>query len=284
MRVRFTSEDDLNLLKEVFAENPFEQTSRWSTIGTNVGDAVVPAKTFRVALSGTDEQYSEKTHLLQEIWDMAKIYGYGMKRRPQAAARQAAAALRDSAAANFKPSTMDTDDSALVVPTSVEPPPETAEDIFEGIYDDPPELPHCGDESQQAVVQEQPDCADVSGAGTPQSDQALRNQTSRIQASNNHEFLEKRWNHKRELNAQATQVELEKIALKREELEAKERRSERKSKHQQNKLEKDYTLKEKELELRAHELKVREQQNEMLSNNQQALLQIIDAVVNKLAM
>ncbi|KAH7978874.1 hypothetical protein HPB49_007194 [Dermacentor silvarum] len=273
MRVRFTSEDDLNLLKEVFAENPFEQTSR----------------------SGTDEQYSEKTHLLQEIWDMAKIYGYGMKRRPQAAARQAAAALRDSAAANFKPSTMDTDDSALVVPASVEPPPETAEDIFEGIYDDPPELPHCGDESEPAVVQEQPDCADVSGAGTPQSDQALRNQTSRIQASKrrkrshasgtnaDHEFLEKRWNHERELNAQATQVELEKIALKREELEAKERRSERKSKHQQNKLEKDYTLKEKELELRAHELKAREQQNEMLSNNQQALLQILDAVVNKLA-
>ncbi|KAH7941402.1 hypothetical protein HPB49_013339 [Dermacentor silvarum] len=229
MRVRFASENDLSLLKVVFAENPFEQTSRWRSIATNVGDALVHAKTFSVRAvrerldllmayfkgrdeaslkkSATDEQYSEKTHLLQEVWDMARIYGYGMKRRPQAAARQAAAALRNSAAANFKPPTMDTDDSVLVVPVRVEPPPETVEDIFEGIYDDPPELPHCGDESEPAVVQEQPDCADISGAGPPQSDKTLRNQTFRIQASNrrkrfhasgtnaDHEFLEKRWSH-----------------------------------------------------------------------------------------
>ncbi|KAH7933288.1 hypothetical protein HPB49_011211 [Dermacentor silvarum] len=246
MRVRFTSEDDLNLLNEVFAENPFEQTSRWRTIATNVGDALVPAKTFSV-------------RAVRERLDLLMAY------------------FKAGDEANLK---------------NVEPPPETAEDIFEAIYDDPSELPHCGDESEPGVVQEQPDCADVSGAGTPQSDQTLRNQTSRIQASNrrkrshasgtnaDHEFLEKRWNHERELNAQATQGELEKIALKREELEAKERRSERKSKHQQNKLEKDYTLKEKELELRAHELKAREQQNETLSKNQQALLQTLDAVVN----
>ncbi|KAH7970700.1 hypothetical protein HPB49_014404 [Dermacentor silvarum] len=245
--------------------------------------------------SGTDEQYSEKTHLLQEIWDIAKIHGYGMKRRPQAAVRQGAAALQDSAAANHKPPTTDADDSALVVPASVEPPPETAEDIFEGIYADPLELPHCGDESEPAVVEEHPDCADASGAGTPQPDQSPSNHTCRVQASDrrkrshasgtnaDHEFLEKRWNHERELNAKATQVELEKIAVKRDELEAKEGRSKRKPKHQQNKLDKDYTLKEKELELRAHELKAREQQNEMISNNQQALLRILDAVVNKLA-
>ncbi|KAH7974158.1 hypothetical protein HPB49_010593 [Dermacentor silvarum] len=156
MRVRFTSEDDLNLLKEVFAENPFEQTSRWRTIATNVGDAVVPAKTFSV-------------RAVRERLDLLMAY---FKARDEA---------------NLKKCTCKLFTSALVVPASVEPPPETAEDIFEGIYDDPPELPHCGDESEPAVVQEQPDCADVSGAGTPQSDQTLRNQTSRIQASNNAE-------------------------------------------------------------------------------------------------
>lgn len=32
MRVRFTNDDDMNLVKEVFALNPFGWTSRWASV------------------------------------------------------------------------------------------------------------------------------------------------------------------------------------------------------------------------------------------------------------
>ncbi|KAH7937766.1 hypothetical protein HPB49_015791 [Dermacentor silvarum] len=116
MRVRFTREDDLNLLKEVFAENPFEQTSRWRTIATNVGDALVPTKTFSV-------------RAVRERRDDLIAY---FKARDEANLKNTSGAA------------------------SVEPPPETAEDIFEGLYDDAPELPHCGDESELASYKNSP--------------------------------------------------------------------------------------------------------------------------------
>ncbi|KAG0443423.1 hypothetical protein HPB47_014935 [Ixodes persulcatus] len=60
-RSRFTVADDILLLQEVAATNPFEDHDR----------------------SGTEEQYSEKEHLLQEINDMAREFGHKVKVQPR---------------------------------------------------------------------------------------------------------------------------------------------------------------------------------------------------------
>ncbi|XP_075556350.1 uncharacterized protein LOC142588468 [Dermacentor variabilis] len=196
---------------------------RWTAVAKNVGDAVVPAKTFSVRAvrerldlllayfkardeanlkkSGTEEQYTEKTHLLQEIWDLAQAHGYVIKKKkePSAAARQAAAALRDTAAASFQPLASDVDDSELGTPSlSVEEAGETAQNLLEEMYTDIPDLPPC-DASPQAGP------SGISGPSTTQKDdtgRTARNQggsrrkrTNTAAANADHEFLEKRWFH-----------------------------------------------------------------------------------------
>ncbi|CAN7982952.1 unnamed protein product, partial [Ixodes hexagonus] len=91
-RRRFTVGDDILLLREVVALNPFADPARWTTLIENLNAATGKAYTVRAARercdlllghfrredrtnlrkSGTEEQYSEKEHLLQEISDMAR--------------------------------------------------------------------------------------------------------------------------------------------------------------------------------------------------------------------
>ncbi|KAG0423622.1 hypothetical protein HPB47_000605 [Ixodes persulcatus] len=60
-RSRFTVADDILLLQEVAPTNPFEDHDR----------------------SDTEEQYSEKEHLLQEINNMAREFGHHVRVQPR---------------------------------------------------------------------------------------------------------------------------------------------------------------------------------------------------------
>lgn len=102
-RSRFTVADDILLLQEVAATNPFEDHDRWRAITEMVNRTTEKNFTARAVRercdlllghfrredrtnlrkSGTEEQYSEKEHLLQEINDMAREFGHKVKVQPR---------------------------------------------------------------------------------------------------------------------------------------------------------------------------------------------------------
>ncbi|CAN7951150.1 unnamed protein product, partial [Ixodes pacificus] len=128
-RLRFSAQDDISLLQEVHALNPFEDPSRWAQIANNLLSATGKSFSARAVSdrldlllaqfaaedranlrrSGTEEQYSEKEHLL-EIADLTREFHYKYKatavrraapshQKLTAAERSDASALRDTAAA-----------------------------------------------------------------------------------------------------------------------------------------------------------------------------------------
>ncbi|CAN8018958.1 unnamed protein product, partial [Ixodes persulcatus] len=129
-RLRCSAQYDISLLQEVHTLNPFEDPSRWAQIANNLLSATgksFSARAVRDRLdlllaqfaaedranlrrSGTEEQYSEKEHLLQEIADLTREFNYKYKaaavrrvapsrQKLTAAERSDASALRDTAAA-----------------------------------------------------------------------------------------------------------------------------------------------------------------------------------------
>ncbi|CAN7977488.1 unnamed protein product [Ixodes persulcatus] len=134
VRVRFTIADDLALLREVLLANPFRDPQQWNHITTQLQGSTQKMFTVRAVRercdlllaqyasddrtnlrkSGTEEEYSEREHLLQELLDLAREFGYRFKAPRKgngaaatparersmtpAAARSSAAAARDSAA------------------------------------------------------------------------------------------------------------------------------------------------------------------------------------------
>uniref|UniRef100_A0A147BCY4 Uncharacterized protein n=1 Tax=Ixodes ricinus TaxID=34613 RepID=A0A147BCY4_IXORI len=137
LRLRFTVDEDLCLLREVRAVNPFASPERWTLVYTNLLVALTRVFTIRAIRdrvdlllgyfrqqdtanlrnrSGTEEQYEEKDWLLQAISDLAREFGHrpktaprkgcsgaaACKRRPQSSAAaqvRAAKAARDAAVA-----------------------------------------------------------------------------------------------------------------------------------------------------------------------------------------
>lgn len=57
-QVRFSAKDDLNLLKEVLAENPYKDKTKWEVVAQNVKENV--DKVFNV----TSRRVRERTQLL----------------------------------------------------------------------------------------------------------------------------------------------------------------------------------------------------------------------------
>nr|XP_050033524.2 uncharacterized protein LOC126530144 [Dermacentor andersoni] len=102
-RVHFRRHEDLLLLREVVAINPFQNPAMWETLLTNViavlrRDVSLRAIKDRVELlvgyfrqddrenlrkSGTEEQYDELQRLLQEVSDLAREFNYVMKIKPR---------------------------------------------------------------------------------------------------------------------------------------------------------------------------------------------------------
>ncbi|KAM7314698.1 hypothetical protein ISCGN_004482 [Ixodes scapularis] len=98
-RKRFTIIEDILLLREVLAVNPFVNSSRWDTVAANLNEAL--GRNFSVRgvrdrcdlllglfkrddrtnlrKSGTEEQYTEKEQLLQDVADLACEFCYKVK-------------------------------------------------------------------------------------------------------------------------------------------------------------------------------------------------------------
>ncbi|KAK7794751.1 hypothetical protein R5R35_000777 [Gryllus longicercus] len=94
-RCRFSGEEELILLREVIALNPFENRSKWAVVQERV--ATICGKNFSVRLvkehtenlaklwqkqdgvnlrkSGSEEQYMEKDQLLHEVRDLMEEFG-----------------------------------------------------------------------------------------------------------------------------------------------------------------------------------------------------------------
>ncbi|CAN8027146.1 unnamed protein product [Ixodes persulcatus] len=137
LRLRFTVDEDLCLLREVRAVNPFASPEGWTLVYSNLLVALTRVFTIRairdrvdlllgyfrqqdtanLRKSGTEQQYAEKDQLLQEISDLAREFGHrpktvprkghsgaaACKRRPQSSAAaqvRAAKAARDAAVAH----------------------------------------------------------------------------------------------------------------------------------------------------------------------------------------
>ncbi|XP_077534567.1 uncharacterized protein LOC144146496 [Haemaphysalis longicornis] len=108
-RRRFTLADDIVLLNEVVNIRPFMDLSRWAEVAENVSRTTGKMFTVRgvrerfdlilahfikndrenLRKSGTEEQYSIRDVLLQDVWDLSREYGYKPKmllRRSQSGA------------------------------------------------------------------------------------------------------------------------------------------------------------------------------------------------------
>ncbi|XP_069693831.1 uncharacterized protein [Periplaneta americana] len=125
-RLRFTISDDICLLREVLAVNPYEDSSRWSDIHNKIREGTGKDFCLRTVKdhvqhlvqlwkkedkanlrkSGTEEQYGEKEQLLQQITDMARDFtGKSSKGDPIINARQKGVEERDLALLNFQVTT-----------------------------------------------------------------------------------------------------------------------------------------------------------------------------------
>ncbi|KAG0445580.1 hypothetical protein HPB47_013694 [Ixodes persulcatus] len=87
-KLRFLVTDDIWLLREVVSKNPYEDSARWGPITDALNRA-----------SGTEEQYSEKEVLLQEVADLVRSFPPAKKtKQTQNAAKATATMRRDGAA------------------------------------------------------------------------------------------------------------------------------------------------------------------------------------------
>jgi hypothetical protein len=93
-RLRFTSNDDLCLLREVTAQNPIKEAKAWSTVQENIEKTMGKKFSIRTLKdhlqllseiylkkdmvsqkkSGVEEIFSERDNLLQEISDLCKEF------------------------------------------------------------------------------------------------------------------------------------------------------------------------------------------------------------------
>ncbi|CAH1106947.1 unnamed protein product [Psylliodes chrysocephalus] len=94
VRLRFTSNDEIVLLREVLAQNPFEDPKKWTTIKDNIVN--VTNKAFSLGTlknhfdglllnwlrkdkanrnkSGIEETYTDADVLLQEVYELSQVY------------------------------------------------------------------------------------------------------------------------------------------------------------------------------------------------------------------
>ncbi|KAM7311148.1 caldesmon-like [Ixodes scapularis] len=113
-RKRFTVAEDLLLLQEIAARNPYGEPQRWADILSRLIAATGREFTMRAVReradlllgyfrqqdtanlrkSGTEEQYTEKEQLLQEISDLAREFGHRPKTVPRKGASGAASLKR----------------------------------------------------------------------------------------------------------------------------------------------------------------------------------------------
>ncbi|KAM7314281.1 hypothetical protein ISCGN_004066 [Ixodes scapularis] len=236
---------------------------------------------------------------------MASSFGYDVKRRPASfvAQRQSSTALRDSATASLAVIPLGTEVSGPAASSTCADLAETAEAILEGIYSDTeqplsPVVLATATQSVQSRPQESQGlgCSNSATHPEPQGERAeardelptpriraacKKRRTHAADANVDHEFLEKKWRHERELKDKKAEVKLQRIALHRAQLDAKERRSEKIYELKRLRLEKEFELRERELQLRSEELQRKDEQNRLLNTNQQALLSVLRALTTK---
>ncbi|CAN7950111.1 unnamed protein product, partial [Ixodes hexagonus] len=110
----FTIADDLALLREVLLNNPFRDPLQWNSITTQLHGCTGKMFTVRAVRerldlllaqyaaddrtnlrkSGTEEEYNEREHMLQELLDLAREFGYKV-RAPRRGNGAAAAPARE---------------------------------------------------------------------------------------------------------------------------------------------------------------------------------------------
>ncbi|KAF6214014.1 hypothetical protein GE061_011743 [Apolygus lucorum] len=142
-RIRFTDEDDLFLLKEVAAENPFEDGSKWKVVADKMKGKFSKAFTPRnlrerinhllqrynlhfeewMVARNKDEATLERITLLQETRDMKQEFRGKRLKKSEQVASQTGKMLRDEAAKNHASTSQHVGDEMVettVVPTDVE--------------------------------------------------------------------------------------------------------------------------------------------------------------------
>ncbi|KAL1444441.1 hypothetical protein MTO96_029862 [Rhipicephalus appendiculatus] len=100
-RLHFSVSLDMALLREVLAENPFRDPSQWHHVARNLQESAGKTVTARSAReridlllshyasevranlrkSGTENEYNEREHLLQEVLDLAREFAYKVRAR-----------------------------------------------------------------------------------------------------------------------------------------------------------------------------------------------------------
>ncbi|KAH7948829.1 hypothetical protein HPB49_002693 [Dermacentor silvarum] len=315
-RTRFSQDTDLALLREVRAVKPFADQAGWASVATNVKTATqkdFSQRALRDRLdlllaqyrrndranmrkSGTEEQYTEKDQLLQEISQLADDFGHKIRLTPTrkvacacpqsssilAAERSAASVARDGAAAMY---VVQLTDVTVVEEADLtwNPDTETAASAqFMHMYEDV----QTGDEAAFDIdvptrnnspghVTAQPDPEPCSARGT------LRG-AKRAAEGGNLVFFEKRLQYEKSIRVAECTIEERKIVLAdqrlgldRDQLEQRRREWE----GQQRMLDEDKQLQIAELHRlqKQHELEVQEHRAEREASlaTQRALLEVL---------
>ncbi|KAG0440581.1 hypothetical protein HPB47_016246 [Ixodes persulcatus] len=87
-KLRFSVTDNIWLLREVVIKNPYEDSARWGLITDALNRA-----------SGTEEQYSEREVLLQEVADLVRSFPPAKKNKQSQNAAKATATMQLDGAA-----------------------------------------------------------------------------------------------------------------------------------------------------------------------------------------
>ncbi|KAL1426869.1 hypothetical protein MTO96_000406 [Rhipicephalus appendiculatus] len=140
LRLHFSVSLNMALLREVLAENPFRDPSQWHHVARNLQESTGKTVTTRSAReridlliyhyasedrdranlrkSGTENEYNEREHLLQEVLDLAREFSYKVRVRKKAplgerAARRLANETRGAAAARYEETSQTTGPGAI---------------------------------------------------------------------------------------------------------------------------------------------------------------------------
>ncbi|XP_077501323.1 uncharacterized protein LOC144112338 [Amblyomma americanum] len=223
-RLRFTFADDLALLREVNAQNPFKDAAEGKNILRNVNFACgkpFTARALRERLdlllgqfiannrtnlrkSGTEEEYEEKEKLLQEISDLAREFRYKCKsRKVQAAANKTfATGVRDNACAAAARVSPHHNDSYPIPSGTATDTPETASYVLQQMCNDrdvvddyfTTDAENFQSAQQTASANVTTDVQEETEEHEPQptAEMKRRKRKPKTAGDVNHEFLEKR--------------------------------------------------------------------------------------------
>ncbi|CAN7941402.1 unnamed protein product, partial [Ixodes hexagonus] len=321
-RIRLTIADDLALLREVLLNNPFRDPLQWNSITTQLHGCTGKVFTVRAVrerldlllaqyaaddranlrnikvspaspcTSGTEEEYNEREHTLQELLDLAREFGYKVHapRRGNGAAaaparerstptptssRNSATAARDAAAEAYAAAIGGTPDGSEQV---------TATQLFcqiltgDGEEDVQNPASNSGgssdnpDQQPAGTARESPQCqSDSTATASPRASRRSEPLRGRCCSVTHYDFLKKRMRHEAAIKEKEFILESRRLALEESRLAWEKERT-------LNQLRMQEDERRQRLEERTEERRL---QRRLSAAQQQSFLNMLESIISK---